>query len=721
MYQSRYFLSFTGLVALVCLGPADVQRARGNEADVPANSLTEPKRMPDPTEVPLIPREVFFGNPDKVAPDISPDGTRIAFLAPLEGVMNIWVAPIDDIAAAGPITEDKHRGIRSYFWAFTSGHILYSQDVDGDENWSIYCIDLETNKTRNLTPRGEEDDGKQGDPTGENRVRAEIESVSHRHPEEVLIGLNNRDPRFHDVYRVNILSGQRELVQQNPGFRGFVIDEEYRFRFASKYLEDGSLMYFRPANGLDAQPTTIQWEDYLKVPKDDTATTHMLGFDKSGHTLYMADSRQRDTAALVAVDLETGKQRLIAEDPRTDVGAIKAHPTENTIQAVSFYYDRRQRKYFDEAVKADMELASRGARGDAGISSWTQDDRQWIVAHMEDNGPVRYYHFDRDTKQRTFLFVHRQDLEGLPLAKMRPEILKARDGLNLVSYLTLPVGTDINDDGRPEQPLPMVLLVHGGPWSRDTWGYDGQHQLLANRGYAVLSVNFRGSTGFGKNFQNVAKRQWAGTMHDDLVDAVNWAVAERIAKKDKVAIMGGSYGGYAALVGLTFTPDVFACGVDIVGPSSLITLIESIPPYWESFRRQLIERVGDIGTEEGRAELKRRSPLYHADQIQRPLLIGQGKNDPRVKEAEAEQMVRALSKKDIACTYVLFPDEGHGFARPENRLAFYAVAEQFLARHLGGRAEPIGTSFDGSSITIPDGADDLPGLGNKAPRRNDDA
>jgi len=310
----------------------------------------------------------------------------------------------------------------------------------------------------------------------------------------------------------------------------------------------------------------------------------------------------------------------------------------------------------------------------------------------------------------TFLFVHRQDLEGLPLARMHPQILDARDGQKLVSYLTLPVGTDDGLDGHPDQPLPMVLLVHGGPWSRDTWGYDGQHQLLANRGYAVLAVNFRGSTGFGKNFQNIARKQWAGTMHDDLLDAVAWAVDEGIAQPDKIAIMGGSYGGYATLVGLTFTPEVFACGVDIVGPSSLITLIESIPPYWESFRQQLIERVGSIDTPEGREELKKRSPLYHAERMKRPLLIGQGKNDPRVKEEEAKQMVRALQTREIPVTYVLFPDEGHGFARPENRLAFYAITEAFLARHLGGRFEPIGTAFEGSSIQIPEGVDDVPGL-----------
>jgi dipeptidyl aminopeptidase/acylaminoacyl peptidase len=657
----------------------------------------------------LIPREVFFGNPDKVRPDISPDGRQLAFLAPRDGVLNIWVAPIDNVSAARPITNDKHRGVRSFFWAYDSKRVLYSQDVDGDENWRIFCVDLETDKIRDLTPDPETAKGTDADPTGRARFRAEIQAVSHRFPEEILIGLNDRDPRYHDVYRLNILTGEKELVQKNPGYRGFVTDEDYTFRFTSKYLDDGSLAYYQPPE--DGAPnTSIDWQPFLTIPKDDTPTTRFLGFDKSGGTLYMADSRDRDTSALVAMNLETGQQKLIAADPRSDVGAIKAHPTENTIQIVSFYYDRRERKFFDAEVEADFKLAGEGAQDDVGISSWSLDDRHWIIVHLQDDGPVRYFHFDRETKKRTFLFTSRPALEGLPLAKMHSVVIAAHDDLKLVSYLTLPSGSDPDGDGRPNKPLPMVLSVHGGPWARDVWGYDPLHQLMANRGYAVLSVNFRGSTGFGKRFQNIAKRQWAGTMHDDLVTAVKWAADQGIAEKDKVAIMGGSYGGYAALVGLTFTPDVFACGVDIVGPSSLITLIESIPPYWESFRQQLIERVGDISTPEGREELKKRSPLYHAHKITRPLLIAQGKNDPRVKQQEAEQMVRAMEENGISVTYVLFPDEGHGLARPENRLAFYAVTEHFLAAHLGGRAEPIGSAFEGSSLTIPNGAEQIPGL-----------
>ncbi len=308
------------------------------------------------------------------------------------------------------------------------------------------------------------------------------------------------------------------------------------------------------------------------------------------------------------------------------------------------------------------------------------------------------------------MFTNRQELEKVKLSKMYPLIIKSRDGLNLVSYLTLPYWADPDNDSRPKKPLPMVLFVHGGPWARDSWGLNSAHQWLANRGYAVLSVNYRGSTGFGKDFINAANREWAGKMHDDLIDAVNWAIKQKIADKNRVAIMGGSYGGYATLVGMTFTPEVFACGVDIVGPSNLRTLLETIPPYWKPMMEMWATRVGDPRTEEGRKFLDSRSPLTYVDRICRPLLIGQGANDPRVKQSESDQIVQAMQEKNIPVTYVLYSDEGHGFARPENRLSFFAVAEIFLAQHLGGRFQEIGDDFQGSTIAVPHGAEHIPGL-----------
>jgi dipeptidyl aminopeptidase/acylaminoacyl peptidase len=421
--------------------------------------------------------------------------------------------------------------------------------------------------------------------------------------------------------------------------------------------------------------------------------------------------RGRDTAALAVLELASGRQQILAEDARADLSGVLVHPTEKVVQAVSFTYARTEWKVLDPAVQADFDYLRTVADGEIQITGRTLDDRRWTVAYLMDNGPVRFYLYDRQPqRQARFLFTSNPPLEKLPLARMHPVEITARDGLKLVSYLTLPPWTDPDGDGRPTTPLPMVLNVHGGPWARDEWGYDPEHQLLANRGYAVLAVNYRGSTGFGKRFLNAAERQWAGKMHDDLLDAVEWAVQQGIARREQVGIMGGSYGGYATLVGLTFTPTTFACGVDIVGPSSLITLLENPPPYWASFMPVMKRFVGDWTTEEGRAFLASRSPLTYVDRIQRPLLIGQGANDPRVKQAEADQIVQAMTARRIPVTYVLFHDEGHGFARPENRFAFYAITEAFLAKHLGGRYEPIGDAFRGANFSVPSGDDQVPGL-----------
>jgi dipeptidyl aminopeptidase/acylaminoacyl peptidase len=450
---------------------------------------------------------------------------------------------------------------------------------------------------------------------------------------------------------------------------------------------------------------------------EDAMSTHPMGLDESGQVLYMTDSRGRNTAALTAVDLGSGKITLLAEDPRADVAGVLEHPIHHTIQAVGFNYTRPDWKVLDPSVHGDLAYLRSAMQGDIMVTSRSLDDRLWTVVAVVDDGPARFYLYDRTAKTANLLFTNRKDLEGLPLAKMHPEVIKSRDGLDLVSYLTLPVGSDTRKSGRPDRALPMVLVVHGGPWARDHWGLNGEDQWLANRGYAALSVNFRGSTGFGKRFVNAGNREWAGKMHDDLIDAVQWAVGEGIADKARVAILGGSYGGYAALVGLTFTPDVFACGVDIVGPSNLVTLLNTIPPYWEPGIAMFTTRVGDHRTEEGRKFLESRSPLAFVDRIRRPLLIGQGANDPRVKQSEADQIVGAMQRRGIPVTYVLYPDEGHGFARPENRLSFNAVVEAFLSRHLGGRFEPVGRDFAGSTITVPTGAEDVPGLKATLPPR----
>jgi dipeptidyl aminopeptidase/acylaminoacyl peptidase len=452
------------------------------------------------------------------------------------------------------------------------------------------------------------------------------------------------------------------------------------------------------------------FEPFESIGPEDSLTTFPVGLDRTGQQLFLIDSRGRDTAALFKQDLTSGTKTLLAEDPRADAEQVVTHPRDKTVQAVAFNYDRVRWQALDVDTGADLKYLQGAAEGDIRVLSRTQDDTRWIVAYLQDNGPVRYYLYDRAAHKATFLFTNRSALESTKLSPMHPREIKARDGLTLVSYVTVPLWTDPDGDGKPASPLPMVLDVHGGPWGRDVWGLNGIHQLWANRGYAVLSVNFRASTGFGKKFVNAGNREWAGKMHDDLIDAVNWSVEQGIADPKKVAISGGSYGGYATLIGLTFTPDVFAAGIDIVGPSSLNTLLSTIPPYWKPQIELFATRVGDNRTEEGRKFLESRSPLSRVDKISRPLLIGQGANDPRVKQAESDQIVKAMQAKNIPVTYVLFPDEGHGFARPENNIAFLAISEAFLTKHLGGRAEPIGDAFTGSSLTVPQGEDLVPGV-----------
>lgn len=638
---------------------------------------------------PLIPRQLLFGNPDKASVQISPDGAYLSWLAPLDGVLNVWVAPADNPAAARPVTRDTGRGIRFYGWPYTNAHLIYLQDAGGDENWRLYAVHLESDSILDLTPL--------------DNIHAQIQQVSPRYPGQLLVGLNDRDPQFHDIYRIDLTTAERSLIERNDGFAGFITDDDFNLRFAVRMTADGGAEYLQ-------KDAAGQWQPYLAVGLDDSLTTAPVGFDRSGETLYLLDSRGRDTAALKSLYLPTGIAAVLAADPRADVSDTLTHPTEKTVQAAAFTYERKQWQVLDDSITADLDFLSTVAAGDLEILDRTLADDCWIVAYLLDDGPVRYYRYLREPRQAQFLFTNRAALENQPLVKNHPVTLPARDGLNLVCYYSLPRESDPDNTGLPDKPLPLALLVHGGPWARDQWGYNPVFQLLANRGYAVLSVNFRGSTGFGKAFINAANLEWGGRMHDDLLDAVRWAIDRGIADPQRIAILGGSYGGYATLVGMTFTPETFACGVDIVGPSNLITLMNTIPPYWQPQINLFTSRVGDYRTEPGRDFLLSRSPLTYVDHIRRPLLIGQGANDPRVQQSESDQIVAAMQEKNIPVTYILYPDEGHGFARPENNLSFFAVAEAFLAEHLGGRYEPIGSDLAGSSLTAPTGAEYVPGL-----------
>ena len=629
----------------------------------------------------LIPRAELFGNPERTQPRISPDGRHLSWIAPHDGVLNVFVAPAANLAAARVVTHDRLRGIREHRWAYDNAHILYLQDDAGDENYHVYSVDVvKGTPAIDLTPdRG---------------VRAQISAVSWKRPDVVVLGLNTRVREWHDQYVVSLAGGSRTLLEENTAeIAGYVFDDDLNARLAVKTGAAGNEVLRRTAGG---------WERLFAVPMADSLTTHVIGIE--GRSALVQWSIGRDTAALVRVDLATGATTVLGESRQADVEKVWIDPKTHAPLAYSVNYLKPVRTALVPAIGKDIEALHRALGPDVDVVSQTLDNGTWIVARDSSAAPVDYHLYVRATGAVTPLFTSRPALAAAPLVPMHPRVIAARDGLALVAYLSLPPGSDANGDGVPDAPVPLVLSVHGGPWARDVFGFDNEHQWLANRGYAVLSVNYRGSTGFGKSFLNAANGEWAGKMHDDLLDAVRWAVARKIAPADRIAIFGASYGGYAALVGLSFTPDTFACGVDVVGPSNLNTLLASIPPYWKAYYEEFALRVGDPRTEAGRTLLTERSPLGRVGAITRPLLIAQGANDPRVKQAESDQIVRAMKAKRLPVTYVLYPDEGHGFARPANRTSFYAIAEAFLGRCLGGRVEPVGKDFEGSTHQIREGA-----------------
>jgi dipeptidyl aminopeptidase/acylaminoacyl peptidase len=615
--------------------------------------------------VELIPRQVLFGNPERIRPRISPDGTQLAWIAPSAGVLNVWVAPANpgqdqgiDWPAARVVTDDADRGIRMFAWAHDGRHLLYVQDTGGDENWRLHDVDLETMRRRDLTPF--------------DNVQTQLIAAEKKFPTEILIGLNRDNPQLHDVYRLDLTTGELAKEVENPGFVGWLADSQLVVRAGVAPQPDGSLrLMVRGSAGED-------WRELLSIAAEDALTSSPIAFSEDGAALLAVSSVGTNTGRLVRIDLATGAAEVLAEDPESDVTDVRLNPDTREPQIVTFLKDRSEYRVLDSGVEADLAAIRALHPGDPSFADADDDDRIWLIGFTNDTGAVPYYSYDRETRTGRFLFEHQPELSRYELAPMEPFSFTSRDGLTIHGYATFPPGA-----GRSG--LPMVLNVHGGPWARDEWGFNPEAQWLANRGYLCLQVNFRGSTGYGKAFVNAGDREWGGRMHDDLVDAVAFATGQGWADPDRVAIYGGSYGGYAALVGAAFTPELFRCAIDIVGPSNLKTLIETVPPYWAPVIAQFHRAVGDPAKDAD--FLWSRSPLSRADNIAVPLLIAQGANDPRVKQAESEQIVAALEKAGIEHEYMLFPDEGHGFAKPENRLRFYAAAEKFLARYLGGRAE----------------------------------
>lgn len=616
----------------------------------------------------LIDREVFFGNPEIAGAQISPDGKYISFLKPYEDTRNIWIKGVNEpFEKARLLTDEAKRPVAGYFWSRDSKYILFVKDNGGDENFNVYAVDPTASpqkgaavpEARNITA------GK--------KVRAVIQSVPRSEPDYIYVGLNDRDPAWHDIYKVRISTGEKTLVLKNENrLQGLIFDNADKVRLSVRSARNG-----------DTEILSLDGEQPKLIYKCSVfETCSPVRFNKDNSQFYLRTNKgDRDLVQLVLFDPKTGKETFVEQDPdgRVDFGSAVFSDVTNELIATT-YVDDKTRIYFKDK---DFESAYRwlekklpGMELNFGAS--TSDEKKWIVSATSDVEPGRTFIYDIGKKKLTMQYEIRKDLPRKALAEMRSISYKSSDGLEIPAYLTLPKGVAAKD-------LPLVVFPHGGPWARDTWGYNTYAQFLANRGYAVLQPNFRASTGYGKKFLDAGNKEWGGLMQDDITWGVKHLVSQGIVDPKRVGIMGGSYGGYATLAGVTFTPDVYSAAVAIVAPSNLITLLDSIPPYWEGFRNVFYERMGDPNTEAGKAQLVRQSPLTHADKIKTPLMIVQGANDPRVNKRESDQIVVALRDRNYPVEYIVAPDEGHGFARPVNNMAMIAAAEEFLAKHIGGR------------------------------------
>ncbi|MGE3930677.1 MAG: prolyl oligopeptidase family serine peptidase [Hyphomonadaceae bacterium] len=651
---------------------------------------------PAPELPPLIARADLFGDPGRQDAQISPRGDRIAFLAPRDGTLNLWVVAATGLDEPRPVTDDQDYGVREYLWAHDGASLIYVRDT-GDENTQVFAAPAAGGEPRALSPEG---------------ARAEILGVSPSDPTGVIITLNQRDRQWPDVFRADINTGSLTLVHRNvqsaaaPRFSRFLVDRDNRLRLGLAALEDGGLAVMsRGENG--------RWSSLFNIPFEDAVSSRPIAFEAGGASFLMLDSTGRDRAALVRVDAVTGVKTVLGESPQADVVDVWLDPGTHAPEAFAADYLRPDWRALDADAQADLDFLDQSMIGDPSVVSRSLDDSRWIVVEAGPTNPERSYLYDRsdrNNRRLTLLFRHRPALAEAALQPMTPVEIEARDGLTLVSYLTLPAGSDANRDTRPDTPTPLVVLPHDGPWSRDSYGYNALHQWLANRGYAALSVNFRGSTGLGKAFLNAGNAEWGGRMQEDLLDAVQWAVEQGVARSDRVAIMGQSYGGYAALAALAFAPDRFRCGISYGGIVDLSTMLEAPPANWSAFRDALALRVGDTATPEGREALRDRSPLNSARAIQAPLLLAIGGRDPLASRADTDQLAQALRSRRLPFTYINFPDAGRALARPQDRLAFLTVAEHFLGECLGGRVEPVGAAFEGVRMDVLDGAGVAPGL-----------
>lgn len=612
---------------------------------------------------PIINREIFFGNPTIMGGKVSPNGEFISFIKPYEGMLNVWVKKRDEaFADAVPVTNDQKRPITSYFWSRDSQYILYVQDKGGDENFHLYAVSPES--ANNGLPESK-------DLTDYGAIRAMLFSLPKSNTDSILVGINDRDPAWHDLYELSISTGERKLIYQNEaGLGSFYFDLNNQLRLSARSTSNAGTEVLALKDN--------EWSPLLATTGDENIS--LLKFKSQDEVYVNTNIGNVDLSFLGILNVVTGEIEKVESDPQdsVDLGGALFSDLTNELIATVYTFEKSQIYWKDEDFESDYKfLKSHFNQAEISFVSGTKDQKTWIIGVNSDVDPGATYLFESGSKKVEFLYRPRPNLPLEHLSKMKPVSYTSTDDFTIHGYLSLPKDS--------EGPVPGIIMPHGGPWVRDTWGYHSYAQFLANRGYAVLQVNYRGSTGYGKHFLNAGDGEWGRKMQDDLSNGVKFLVEEGICNKDKIGILGGSYGGYATLAGLTFTPELYACGVSIVGPSNLFTLLESIPPYWEDARAMFHKRMGNPETEEGKAHLRAISPFFHAQHIVAPLLVGQGDNDPRVKTAESDQIVSAMQKHDLAVEYLNFPDEGHGFVNPSNSMAFIAAMEHFLAKHLGGR------------------------------------
>ncbi len=624
---------------------------------------------------PLIDRQLLFGDPEIIGAELSPDGRYLAFIKPWKSTRNVWVKKIDEpFSAARLLTTETKRPIPGFLWTRDGKYVVYVKDTDGDENFNAFAVDPAA------APPAGADAPPSRDLTGLKGVRVMLYAAPKNDPDIVYIGLNDRDKAWHDLYKLRISTGERTLMRKNTErIAGWTFDLQGQLRLAFRVADNGDQEILRvDAGGFTKVYSCTVFE-----------TCGPVQFHKDGKRTYMETNKGDDAnlTSLVLFDPQTGKVEKVESDPLNKVDVGEELFSEATDELVlTTYTDERTRRYFkDRKLEADYRwLQKKLPSREVGLGSHTKDDRVWLVTARGDTEPGETYLFDRRTRKLTLQYKIREKLPREALASMSAVAYKSSDGLEIPAYLTLPKGV-------PAKGLPTIVVPHGGPWARDYWGYNSIAQFLANRGYAVLMPNFRGSTGYGKKFLNAGNGEWGAKMQDDITWGMKYLVAEGIADPKRLGIVGGSYGGYATLAGVAFTPGLYRAAVDIVGPSNLITLLESIPPYWEAGRKIMYARMADPGTPQGKAWLEERSPLTKASSIRTPLLVVQGANDPRVNRREAEQIVIALRDRGFPVEYMLAPDEGHGFARPVNSMAMFMATEKFFAQYLDGRYQADGT------------------------------